>query len=100
MHITQSAFHLSAKEDLLYHPTIFNFNSLGRRYSNVLKARGMNHNVGAAPLTKYASFSEFRDNLKAPVEIPVILLGDTAYTILSCLQSCALLAVNFATFDF
>lgn len=76
-----------------------NFETIKSFYNRRMNLFGMKHQVGK-PFSGYYSAKEFANNLKAPFEIPVIVISNLLNNAISCLRHTALLCINFLVFDF
>ena len=80
--------------------SLTNLNNLKNNYDCNLSFFGMNHHVGKRSFKGYDNAREFANNLKAPIEIPVIVLANLLKAAISCIEHTVLLCVNFLTLDF
>jgi len=80
--------------------SLANLDMLASHYKQTLLFFGINHPVGKRSFKGYDNAREFADNLKAPIEIPIVVLTNLLKAAINCLEHAVLLCINFLVFDF
>lgn len=77
-----------------------NFFAMDALYTDTL----VNHGVRMRPANKiisgYGNFKEFKDNLKAPIQIPLVILSSNLRAAIGLIENTIYLALNCVAMDF
>ena len=76
------------------------FGDLDSNYKSKLTYFNISHPIGATPLRGYRSASEFAENLRAPIQIPIMGAGSILIRAIDLIQQCLFFLTTFVTFDF
>ncbi len=77
-----------------------NFFALDALYTDTFKNHGVNVRSVDKISSGYDNFKEFKDNIKAPIQIPLVTLSANLRAIIGCIENTAYLMVNVVAMDF
>lgn len=76
-----------------------NFFAMDAYYTDLLSNHGVKKRSIHKMTSAYDSFNDFKNNLKAPIQIPLVILSSNLKAIIGCIENTLHLAINLLTLD-